>query len=228
MINNKIKYIGILVLVFLLSFCSVAYASRGIRVTKVTLNKTKVTLNIGESTLLRATITPKDASNKKMTWKSSDTNIVSYRNGKITGIKAGTATITVTTVDAGKTANCKVTVIDPIITFKDISLENEIKKVLNITTGDITRSQLSTITILSLSNKNISDVSGIENCTKLTEVDLSYNQISNVKPLYSLTGLKLLDLEGNPILKEDMDGLTQALPSCDIQGPNYNTVENIY
>ena len=82
-----------------------------IPVTGVTLNKTALTLNIGASETLTATVAPADATNKKVTWKSSDAAVASVdANGKVTGVKAGEATITVTTEDGGKTATCKVTV----------------------------------------------------------------------------------------------------------------------
>ena len=77
----------------------------------VTLNKTALTLNIGASETLTATVAPADATNKKVTWTSSDAAVASVdANGKVTGVKAGEATITVTTEDGGKTATCKVTV----------------------------------------------------------------------------------------------------------------------
>ena len=82
-----------------------------IPVTGVTLNKTALTLNIGASETLTATVAPADATNKKVTWKSSDAAVATVdANGKVTGVKAGEATITVTTGDGGKTATCKVTV----------------------------------------------------------------------------------------------------------------------
>ncbi len=60
---------------------------------------------------LSATITPDDATNQNVTWKSSDPNIATVdANGKIRALKPGTATITVITEDGGKTATCTVTV----------------------------------------------------------------------------------------------------------------------
>ena len=54
---------------------------------------------------------PANATNKKVTWKSSNAAVATVdANGKVTGVKAGEATITVTTEDGGKTATCKVTV----------------------------------------------------------------------------------------------------------------------
>ena len=91
--------------------CKVTVKAATIAVTGVTLNKTATSLLVGGSETLTATVAPADATNKKVTWKSSDAAVASVdANGKVTGVKAGEATITVTTEDGGKTATCKVTV----------------------------------------------------------------------------------------------------------------------
>ena len=78
--------------------------------TSVALNKTTLTLDIGKTSNLRATVYPSNASNKKCTWSSSNTRVATVDgNGKVTAKKAGTATITVKTAN-GKTASCNVTV----------------------------------------------------------------------------------------------------------------------
>ena len=94
--------------------CKVTVSETSVAVTGVTLNKTALTLNIGASETLSATVAPADATNKKVTWKSSDAAVATVdTNGKVTAVKAGEATITVTTEDGGKTATCKVTVPEP-------------------------------------------------------------------------------------------------------------------
>ena len=91
--------------------CKVTVSETSVAVTGVTLNKTALTLNIGASETLSATVAPADATNKEVTWKSSDAAVATVdTNGKVTAVKAGEATITVTTEDGGKTATCKVTV----------------------------------------------------------------------------------------------------------------------
>lgn len=78
--------------------------------TSVALNKTTLTLDIGRTSNLRATVYSSNAANKKCTWRSSNTSVATVdSNGKVTAKKAGTATITVKTSN-GKTATCKVTV----------------------------------------------------------------------------------------------------------------------
>ena len=79
-------------------------------VEKVELNKDKLTIKPEKTETLKATITPADATNTKLTWSSSDESIVKVDDkGNITAIKNGEATITVATAN-GKKAECKVKV----------------------------------------------------------------------------------------------------------------------
>ena len=79
-------------------------------VESVSLDKTSITLTEGDSETLTATVSPSNATNKNVSWKSSDESVATVSNGKVTALKAGTATITVTTDDGSKTATCQVTV----------------------------------------------------------------------------------------------------------------------
>ena len=82
-----------------------------IPVTGVTLNKASTTLTVGGSERLTATVAPSDATDKSVTWASSNTAVATVdANGTVTAVSAGTATITVTTADGAKTATCTVTV----------------------------------------------------------------------------------------------------------------------
>ncbi|EGP5699141.1 hypothetical protein DSH72_10750 [Enterococcus faecium] len=77
----------------------------------VTLSKTATTLVVGASETLSATVLPADATDKSVKYSSSNETIATVTpvQGKITGVAAGTATITATTAN-GKTAVCEVTV----------------------------------------------------------------------------------------------------------------------
>ena len=85
-----------------------------IAVTGVSLNKTALQLKAGENETLIATIRPTDATNKNVTWTSSDTDVASVHDGLVTAKKAGTAVITVITEDGNFTAVCAVTVTQPV------------------------------------------------------------------------------------------------------------------
>ena len=93
-----------------------------VSVTGVTLNKTSTSIQVGGTETLTATVSPKDAANKKVTWKSDKPEVAAVAEGKVTGVKAGTATITVTTEDGGKTATCKVIVSDKEIKVTGVKL----------------------------------------------------------------------------------------------------------
>ena len=94
-----------------------------IAVTGVSLNKTSLSLTVGESQSLSATVSPSNASDKSVSWKSSDTSVATVDgSGNVKAVKAGTATITVTTKDGSKTATCKVTVKSSSVAVTSISL----------------------------------------------------------------------------------------------------------
>ncbi len=82
---------------------------RTYRVTSVSLNKSSLRLVVGDSETLKLTINPSYATNKNATWKSSNENVVTVKDGKIVAVGPGKATVTVT-VD-GKTATVEVEVI---------------------------------------------------------------------------------------------------------------------
>ena len=90
--------------------CSVTVT---VPVESVSLNKTELTINKGESETLTATINPSDATDKTLEWQSSNTAAATVDNtGKVTAVYAGNTTITVSA--SGKTATCLVTVVIPV------------------------------------------------------------------------------------------------------------------
>jgi len=81
--------------------------------TRVTLNKNTMAIAVGSNETLTATVEPWYVPNRAVTWHSSNSNIATVSNdGTVTAHNSGSATITVTTVDSGKTATCQVTVAD--------------------------------------------------------------------------------------------------------------------
>lgn len=79
----------------------------------LSLNHDSITINKGETKTLEAVITPEGATNKNVTWKSSNEKVVKISaTGKITGKSGGVAVVTCTTEDGELEANCIVTVIE--------------------------------------------------------------------------------------------------------------------
>ena len=111
-----------------------AYTSKGIKkidvygyenpttvnVTGITLSQTEAAMTVGGETLtLTATVAPDDATDKTVTWTSSDPTVATVADGVVTAVAAGTATITATATNGtddttdDKTATCTITVTDP-------------------------------------------------------------------------------------------------------------------
>lgn len=84
-------------------------------VTGVTLDPTSLSLFTGDTATLTATVQPANATNKNVTWSTSDATVATVQDGTVTAVAAGTATITVTTTDGSNiSAACTVTVKDPV------------------------------------------------------------------------------------------------------------------
>ncbi|MDY6094370.1 MAG: Ig-like domain-containing protein, partial [Candidatus Enteromonas sp.] len=86
----------------------------------ITVDKTEVSVEVGKTAIVAATVT--GAMNKNVTWTSSDPTVATVSGGTITGVKAGSATITAKSVaDETKTATVKVTVTEPVVEITKIS-----------------------------------------------------------------------------------------------------------
>ncbi len=80
-----------------------------IDVTSVSLSSSTATIDVGDTTTLSATVAPSNATNKTITWSSSNTSVATVSNGVVKGVASGTAVITASS-NNGKTATCTVTV----------------------------------------------------------------------------------------------------------------------
>ena len=90
---------------------TVIEAQGSIPVTSVTVTPATTSVQVGKTRSLTATVAPANADNKTVTWRSSDEKVATVNaNGVVTGVAAGEATITATTVDGNKAASCQVTV----------------------------------------------------------------------------------------------------------------------
>jgi len=99
-----------------------------------------------------------------------------------------------------------------IVTFQDANFESLIREVIIKPNGDITDADMLTITNLDGIGRNISNISGIEYCLNLKELDLSDNQIIDISALSGLTNLKKLTLIDNNIIDiSALSGLTNIV-----------------
>lgn len=101
-IDQALQYQGI-------SSITASEAPEVVAVTGVKLDQTTLTLDVGDSAQLTATLSPNNATNKLVTWSASNSN-VSVSGGKVTAKIAGSAIVTVTTADGGYTAQCNITI----------------------------------------------------------------------------------------------------------------------
>ncbi|WWY80943.1 Ig-like domain-containing protein [Pediococcus pentosaceus] len=82
-----------------------------VAVTGVGINPATASIKVGGTTKLTANVAPDNATNKAVTYKSSDEKIATVSpDGTVTAVAVGTANITATAVDGGSTASCAVTV----------------------------------------------------------------------------------------------------------------------
>lgn len=127
-------------------------------VTGVRLNKSSVKLAKGKSEALRVSVLPSDATNKKVTWTSSDESVATVsQSGVVTALTPGNTTITVTSHNGGYSSSCNITVYIAVTGIKlnatSVKLPKGQKRILNAT---VTPSNAeNTEVIWSTSNKNV-------------------------------------------------------------------------
>ena len=134
-------------------FTAICYVKVGekVAVTGVTLDKEEFSLMKGDTESLIATVLPENANNKKVTFKSSNSNIASVSaQGLVKGITDGDAIITVTTDEGGFEAKCNVTV--GLVSVTGVSLN---KKTLELGTQD-TEQLIATVLPTNATNKKVS------------------------------------------------------------------------
>ena len=130
-----------------------AEAAKAVKVKKVQITSPKkrsISLNKGKTLKLKVKVTPKNAKNKKVIYKSSNKKIVKILSGgRIKGVKNGTARVTVTAKDGSrKKATLKVRVVTPVSKLK-LNLSSAVIKV-----GERT-SLKATVTPSGASNKKV-------------------------------------------------------------------------
>ena len=130
--------------------CTVTVVKQMIHVESISLSKSTVSIKQGKTASLTATVSPVNASNKSITWTSSDTSVATVNGGVITGVKQGSTTITATTADGGLTATCAVTITEP-TKVTGVSLSNSSLTLK----ADRTASLTATVSPSDAYNKNV-------------------------------------------------------------------------
>lgn len=150
-------------------------------VTGVTLDKTSLTLTEGETETLKATVAPDNATDKSITWSSSNASVATVdASGKVTAVSAGTATITVKTTDGGKTADCAVTVNQKVVPVTGVSLD---KNELELTKGE-TVTLTATIAPEDATDKSVTwsslypEIASVDDNGKITALEPGNTQIT--------------------------------------------------
>ena len=113
--------------VFLVSGCKKVQVTDKdyVPVESVSLDQEELSLVIGDEYQLHETVLPAKASNKSVTWSSSNSSVASVSEGKIKAVAVGSATITVTTESGGYTARCNVQVVKETVHVTGVSLTPE-------------------------------------------------------------------------------------------------------
>lgn len=127
----------------------------------ISLNKTELKLEMGKEETLTVNFNPINAENKKVTWSSSNDEIVTVDNGKIKAIKPGNAEIKVVSEEGKKEAICKVTVLSaPIesISFSDESISVYVGSITTLATNSVPENTAINNPIWTSSNEEIATV----------------------------------------------------------------------
>lgn len=121
--KNLFQYLGILLLLAAVS-CD-KNEKEDVKVTRISLSETEIILRKGDVRSLSVTLAPSSATDQTVIWTSSNSNVVSVRDGLITAVEVGGANVYVTTADGRKRAGCAVTVVPEYIPVESVMIMDE-------------------------------------------------------------------------------------------------------
>ena len=123
--------------------CAITVSPLIISVESVSLDKTNITMTVGDTEVLTATVVPEDATDPSVIWSSNNSEVASVtESGEVTANAAGSAIITVTTVDGNKTATCLVLVSAATIPVTSVLLDKNSLTLIEEETAVLTASVL--------------------------------------------------------------------------------------
>ncbi len=154
-----------------------------VAVTGITLDRTSAFFGTGETLQLNATVAPADATNKTVTWQSTDESIATVNeNGLVTGVAAGFTTIVATTEDGGFTAVCAVSIEvalnEP--TFPDSAFRTVVSGFDTDGNGYLSDAEIGRIREIACRDKLIYDYKGIEHLKALINFYCSGNKATSL------------------------------------------------
>jgi endoglucanase len=182
-----------------------------IPVTGVTVSPTALSVNVGSTSPLIATVSPANATNKIISWSSSNPAIASVSNaGIVSGIIAGSAIITATTVNGGFTATCAVTVIGNNCTF-----------------GTPIATALPTISNKSFSHAYVVGTGG-PNLSNVTNFTINWDLANNGLWQFSMNTSNGIPGWWIDLLPKITKNFNVTSPSCKIAGSGITGLDNDY
>ncbi len=212
--------------------CSVKVKAKDHPVESVELNKTSASLKVGETTTLTATVKPDNASDKTVTWTSSDSSVASVENGVVTAKKIGTATITAKAGD--KTTTCTISAYQPQTEEDKVDIEDVNFKaycVQNFDTdgdGEISKDEAEAISMIDCSKSSFSativSLKGIEHFLNIVSLDFSEQSVTRLD-ISQNASLNNLICSGNRLIQLDVSG-NDSLSLLDCSPMNDNSGSN--
>lgn len=108
------------------AICKVTVEKKVVPVSGITIDKESLQMKVGETYHLTATVSPEDATDKSVVWKSEDESIATVdQEGLVTAVKGGSKTM-ITATSGDFSASCAVTIEEEVIPVKGITLDKEI------------------------------------------------------------------------------------------------------
>lgn len=161
------------------------------KVTSISLSQKEMTLEVGTSSVLNATVYPSDANNRAVAWAISNAGVASVdQAGKVTAIAVGTCTVTCSATDgSGVYAECKVTVSNSGQVNPDDPIASDLAKKVNATASLNETTQMWTVNIqssLSMPGKTIKY--GVTHNMTTSYTSSVHNKLNKVEWMYRYTG----------------------------------------
>ena len=159
---------------------TINYTAQDVHPSSVSLDQSSLSLETGETAQLTETVLPSNATDKSVTWSSSNTSVATVSSsGLVTAVSAGSAVITVTTVDGGYTDTCSVTVTQPVIEEYIAATSFEVGKQYLIANGNT-----GTVYVMTSESGGASILRGVQ--ATITNGILSISQANAAKSLFTV------------------------------------------